>query len=518
MPPTKGDAGYRVTWGPTVVHPDLTPGATFDRTRTWAPRAAILDAAGQALSAPVVNIGVRPSGVTDRARVIKALADTVQIDAATVNAALDKPGIDPSATIVLKTIPRTAFAPVQAALEPIPGIFFPRSATDSGGSVPESLAAYVIGATRAATPEDVTELGAPYQLGDIVGASGLERSQQKTLAGTPTIEIRLVGPPGVPAGPRVVHTVPGGAPAPVATTIDRALQRAAEDVLRTKNAAAALVAVDGKGGIRAMASWAPSAGFNRATAFYAPGSTFKVVTAEGLVAGGLTPESMLACPPSITAAGTTIRNFEGEQKAQLPFTEAFAISCNTAFIGATQTIPADLIRDAAKRNGFDVPYDIGIATRATDGVGGRFTDEGDGAVKTSMAIGQGKVEATPLHMASVAATVMTGQWQAPSFLATRPATLPTATPLDPNVKAALTTFMRGVVERPDGTGTDAAAPPKTVAGKTGTAEFGTKNPPDTHAWFISFAGDLAVSVLVENGGVGGEVAAPLAGQFYRSVP
>jgi cell division protein FtsI/penicillin-binding protein 2 len=56
-----------------------------------------------------------------------------------------------------------------------------------------------------------------------------------------------------------------------------------------------------------------------------------------------------------------------------------------------------------------------------------------------------------------------------------------------------------------------------VYGKTGTAEFGTANPPTTHAWFIGYRGDVAFAVLVEGGGVGGQVAAPLAAKFLRGL-
>ena len=64
----------------------------------------------------------------------------------------------------------------------------------------------------------------------------------------------------------------------------------------------------------------------------------------------------------------------------------------------------------------------------------------------------------------------------------------------------------------------AAVPGQVVFGKTGTAEFGSTTPPATHAWFIGFRDGLAFAVLVEGGGVGGRVAAPLAAKFLAAAP
>jgi cell division protein FtsI/penicillin-binding protein 2 len=80
----------------------------------------------------------------------------------------------------------------------------------------------------------------------------------------------------------------------------------------------------------------------------------------------------------------------------------------------------------------------------------------------------------------------------------------------------LRTFMSEVVT--SGTGRAAAVRGQQVAGKTGTAEFGTGTPPSTHAWFIGFRGNLAFAVLVEGGGVGGQAAAPIAARFLSAVP
>jgi cell division protein FtsI/penicillin-binding protein 2 len=59
--------------------------------------------------------------------------------------------------------------------------------------------------------------------------------------------------------------------------------------------------------------------------------------------------------------------------------------------------------------------------------------------------------------------------------------------------------------------------PGEPAGKSGTAEFGTENPPDTHAWFIAYRGDVAIAVLVEGGAAGGRVAAPIAARFFTAL-
>lgn len=75
-------------------------------------------------------------------------------------------------------------------------------------------------------------------------------------------------------------------------------------------------------------------------------------------------------------------------------------------------------------------------------------------------------------------------------------------------------MMRAVVTK--GTAHGAGLPAGT-AGKTGTAEFGTGPKLDSHAWFMGFRGDLAFAVVVEGGGMGGSVAAPVAAHFLKSL-
>ena len=92
----------------------------------------------------------------------------------------------------------------------------------------------------------------------------------------------------------------------------------------------------------------------------------------------------------------------------------------------------------------------------------------------------------------------------------------TPKPLDAKVVGQLRTLMGEVVS--SGTATVLRGTPGgTVRGKTGTAEFGTKNPPETHAWFVGYQGDVAFAVLVEKGASGGSVAAPVAKDFLTAL-
>ena len=83
------------------------------------------------------------------------------------------------------------------------------------------------------------------------------------------------------------------------------------------------------------------------------------------------------------------------------------------------------------------------------------------------------------------------------------------------VLGRLRSLMRGVVTH--GTGTALAGVSGAPIGKSGTAEFGSGDPPPTHAWFVAVRGDLAVAVLVERGRSGGSVAAPIAARFLSAL-
>jgi cell division protein FtsI/penicillin-binding protein 2 len=297
----------------------------------------------------------------------------------------------------------------------------------------------------------------------------------------------------------------------VQITIDDRTQQAAEAALAIVTRPAALVALDARTGqVRAVVS-KPDGGFSRAYAGgYPPGSTFKIVTAAALLSNGTAPSTPAPCPAALRVHGREFHNFEGEASSSLDLASAFKISCNNAFIGLADKLPGDALKQTAESFGFNAKWELPLPS-----TGGSFPEPDDRADLAAASIGQGRVLASPMHMASVAATVASGRWHAPVITSNPAPDTPDVAPLPANVVAALRSFMASTVQS-GGTASGAGLPAGT-AGKTGTAEFGDANPPETHAWFVGYRGNLAFAVVVEGGGVGGRVAAPLAAAFLGAL-
>ncbi|TYC10862.1 hypothetical protein FXF65_28185 [Actinomadura syzygii] len=339
---------------------------------------------------------------------------------------------------------------------------------------------------------------APYLAGI---ASRLGDEEERIV---PAVVLRDGG--GPPQRVKLFGTVKGRR---VRTTLDRRVQAAAEKALAAAPGRAAIVAVrpssgevaavaDGLGGLGAFGSG------------YPPGSTFKVVTAGALVAEGADAGTGADCPASTVTAQRTIRNDEGHALGRTTLRDAFAASCNTTFaqLAVERLGPAKLAA-SARRFGFGTRI-----TPGTDAADGGFPAPRSGAELAEAAIGQGRVLASPLLMASVAAAVADGSWRSPRLLPpdlVREGGGAVPAPRPVPGTGALRAMMRAVVT--GGTAAGAGLPDGT-SGKTGTAEIASGPP---HAWFIGFRDGLAFAVFVETGGSGPKVAAPLAARFLAAL-
>ncbi|MFF0523900.1 penicillin-binding transpeptidase domain-containing protein [Actinomadura nitritigenes] len=310
-------------------------------------------------------------------------------------------------------------------------------------------------------------------------------------------------------GPPQRVKVLGGAPGrKIRTTLDRRWQTAAEKAVRSVPKAAAIVALrPSTGEVLAVAD--ALGGLGAFAGLYPPGSTFKVVTAGGLIADGAGPGTPADCPASVVTAQRTIRNDEGHELGRTTLSGAFAASCNTTFARlGVESLGAGKLAASARRFGFETRFSPGVRM-----LEGGFPSPRSGAELAEAAIGQGRVQASPLLMASVAAAVADGSWRPPRLVAAKLVRESGGDTPDPHPipgAAALRSMMRAVVT--GGTAAGAGLPDGT-AGKTGTAEYSDDG--SAHAWFIGYRGDLAFSVFVQDGGSGPRTAAPLAAAFLR---
>ncbi|WP_235738869.1 penicillin-binding transpeptidase domain-containing protein [Nocardioides alcanivorans] len=302
---------------------------------------------------------------------------------------------------------------------------------------------------------------------------------------------------------------------PLQLTLDVPLQELAERILADVGPASALVAIDpASGDILAAASGPGGDGQNTATyGRYAPGSTMKVVTALALMRSGLKPGSMVDCPATTVVDGKTFKNYDdypASSLGRITLREAIAQSCNTALVGLAEELDDDGLEEAAAALGLGVDHDLGFPAYF-----GQVPPPEGKTEKAADLIGQGKVLASPMAMATVAASVRAGHTVLPSLVdGNEVEQVEPAVPLTAAEAKALRGLMRAVVT--DGSGRFLDGMGADLGAKTGTAEHGT---PDaggelpTHVWMIAQRKGMAVAVFVEDGASGSQTAGPLLQQF-----
>jgi Penicillin binding protein transpeptidase domain/NTF2-like N-terminal transpeptidase domain len=289
----------------------------------------------------------------------------------------------------------------------------------------------------------------------------------------------------------------------LATTISPSVESAARSAVAMRKDSAMVAIQPSTGRILAIAN---NAGFNdfALTAAVAPGSAMKVITSTALISSGvLTAQSPVACPSAFTIQGITYHNDQGESEpAGTPFITDFAQSCNNAFTTQWSHLQGGGLAHAAKKYyGLDQRWDIGIS-----GVSASYFNapaSASGSELAQEAFGEGSLVASPIAMASVAATVESGTFRQPILV---PGTKQlTATPLPSSTDSQLHQMMQAVVT--SGTAAGIGFGPGVYA-KTGTADIQGQEQPNS--WLIAFdpSKDVAVACLVVNAGYGAQFAGP----------
>lgn len=523
---------WRAAWSPALLVPDLVDGETLSVERVQADRATVVGAGGAAIVEPrsVVRVGVDKTRVDAAGQdaAARALASALDMNpdeyAAKVASAGAKAFVE--AIVVREADPSYDVA----ALGKIDGV---NLVSDTIPLAPTRLFARpVLGTVGEATAEIVEGSDGAIVAGDQTGLGGLQRRYDAQLRGLPGLTIRATSADG--AAVRELFHVEPTAGTPLETTLDVDLQTTAEQLLSSVTPASAIVALrPSTGDVLAVASGTGGEGMSTATlGQYAPGSTFKVVSTLALLRAGLTPSSTVSCPTSITVDGRAFQNFPGypaEHNGDVPLSTAFANSCNTAFIGARDQAPQESLTEAAASLGLVPEAQLGFASFL-----GAVPSQADGTAHAASMIGQGQVLASPLGMATVAASVAAGHRVVPVLVhpaeqaagdeATGDATaddepsdvaVADAAPLTEGEAQSLRELMRAVV-------TDGGAsllqdvPGEPVAAKTGTAQTGSGDDLHNHAWMIAIQGDLAVAVFVETGDFGSTTAGPIMKAFLTA--
>jgi len=388
-----------------------------------------------------------------------------------------------------------------------------------------TFARSLLGTYGQPTAEQVENSDGEFTAGIATGLSGLQRTYNDQLSGTDGVEIFVdnSAADGSPDSTPVEFSRDVTAGTAITTTLDTRIQELAEQSTRDAEEPAGMVVVrPSDGHILAAADGPEDLTWPLAmTASYAPGSTFKVVTALAMLRNGMTPDSTVSCPETLNVGGLEISNFEyypSEFVGDITLADAIAQSCNTAFVGQHQDISPQQEHHAAAALGLVPEPVVGF-----DGARlGTVPTDVEGTTHAAGLFGQGAVEASPLGMATVAASVAAGQTVTPILVAepsvdpTDNDHLPVEEPLTDEEAEQLRELMTGPVE----SGTVPIlqeVPGSPVLAKTGTAESEADGEAVAHTWLIATQDDIAVSLFFHDGIGGAQTNGPVLQEFLTEL-
>jgi cell division protein FtsI/penicillin-binding protein 2 len=515
----QGTKGWRVIWEPAILQPNLESGDKLKVRRVGADRAGILDAVGKPIVVPrdVVTIGVEPQRITNLPQLTQGLAAAFKTIGADVDLSTLKDRVDSAkkdAFVELITLRQADWNKISAKINALTGRVIRTEKRDLAPT--RAFARALLGTADVATREDIDKNPGTVALNDIVGHGGLQQRYDSTLRGTPgqSVVIARTAPDDTVTDTSLFKTEPV-AGKPIKTSIDVTTQLAADQALTIQKQPSSLIAIKiSDGSVLAVANGPDGGTVNTAlTGQVPPGSTYKTVTAYGLLAKkAVQADTPVDCPKTLLVAGREFKNSKGEVLGKVPFHVDYSKSCNTAFAGLAPRLGAAGLQQASAALGIGGQWDLGI-----DASSGKVSAAGSPTELAAAAFGQGATVVSPLAMANVAASVARGQLKQPRLVLDPAPAKPAAdgAPLDAAAVKALQGMMREVVT--SGTGVALkSVPGKPVYGKTGTAEFDDKSA-DTHSWFIGYQGDVAFAVMVQKGGAGSEAAVPIVSRFLTAL-
>jgi penicillin-binding protein 2 len=530
-----------------------------------APRGFILDRNGEVMveNRPTFDLFATLQDVTNRADVARVLGEILQVSTSEVEARLAEGRSRPYQPFLLrKDLSEAMMVAVEERRLDLPGISLrirPVRAYPSGGTA-ANLLGYVSEVNQTQLQREEFQ---DFRPGENLGQSGVERRFDAFIRGVDGGEQIEVDARG-----RILKMVSRDEPrsgSNVFLTIDRKIQEAAEAAFAGKKGT--VVAMNPTTGeILAMVSrpsfdpnlfaqrisgedWQRIANDashplqNRAfQAQYPPGSIFKLMVAiAGLESGALTPETKFGCAGQFYLGNVKFDDWKKGGHGTLDLRGAIVNSCNVYFYQAGLRVGIDEIVRVSRAFGLGEPPGLGLG----DEVKGNLPNpqprkKGQPpwtAGNTVIAsIGQGMVVTSPMQLLAMVSAIANGgtiyrPWVVKKIVSLSGEVLEEYEPeavRQVNVKPETLAFMRqamfGVVN--EGTGQRAKVPGVPIGGKTGTAQVVKKGEGKGHAelkdhgWFASFGPvdnpQLAVVVLVENGGFGGLVAAPVAKAVYEA--
>ncbi|MCK4548366.1 MAG: penicillin-binding protein 2 [Candidatus Eisenbacteria sp.] len=532
--------------------------------RHRAPRGLILDRNGWVLAdnRPSYDLAVIFSETPQDSAHVRRLAALAGVDTSVIAGGFAKAKRHPHEPVkIVRDIPFEAVARIEEQRNWLPGTSIEADPIRSYSS--GAMACHLLGYQGEVSDNELRRLRSQgYRPGDYLGRTGVEEIWEAALRGTDGAIFIRVDAHGREVGPvrgkKAVQPRPGNN---VFLTLDLGLQAAAEEAFQGVERGACVVLDPGTGEILAMVSrpsFDPNAfagGINpemwrvlledpalpllsrAVSASYPPGSTFKIITstcALQLDCLGDVPE-FRPCFGGYRFGNRWFGCWKEGGHGRLDLRSAFIQSCDTFFYQVGERLTIDELSDCMFRFGFGKRTGIDLPSEATGLVPTRkWYDEKYGVggwtqgLMLNLSIGQGEILATPLQMAAAVAVIGNGGvfWTPHLFL--RLETPEGKCLREPrgrmrrvNIRDEILVFMQeamlGVVEHERGTGRAARVAGVRVGGKTGTAQ----NPHgEDHALFVALApvdeARVALAVVVENGGHGGAVAAPIAGKIMSA--